>query len=228
MKRTIIVCGHGPGISDAVARKFGREGLSVAVVARNAERLKGAAAALAGEGITAQAFPCDLGNPDAVRALVREVRATLGPIGVVHWNAYGGGAGDLTTAPTEELRAVLDVALHGLIAAVQESLPDLKAEKGAVLVTGGGLAFYDPKIDAMAVGWRAMGLAIGKAAQHKAVGLLHASLAGEGVYVGEVVVLGAVKGTAFDAGQATLEASAIADKFWDIYQQRTEGSVNFS
>jgi NAD(P)-dependent dehydrogenase (short-subunit alcohol dehydrogenase family) len=228
MKRTIIVCGHGPGISDAVAQKFGREGLAVAIVARNAERLKGAAAALAGAGITAKAFPCDLGNLDEVRALVREVRATLGPIGVVHWNAYARGAGDLTTARTEELRAVLDVSLYGMIAAVQESLPDLKAQKGAVLVTGGGFAFYDPKIDAMAVGWGAMGLAIGKAAQHKAVGLLHAKLAGDGVYVGEVVVLGSVKGTAFDSGQATLEASAIADKFWDLYQRRAEASVNFT
>jgi NADP-dependent 3-hydroxy acid dehydrogenase YdfG len=228
MKRTILVCGHGPGISDAVARKFGREGLAVALVARNAERLRGAVAALASSGVTAQAFPCDLGDTDAVRTLVRDARAALGPIGVVHWNAYTGGAGDLTTAPTDELRKVLDVSVHGMLAAVQESLPDLKEEKGAVLVTGGGLAFYDPNVDAMAVGWGAMGLAIGKAAQHKAVGLLHAKLAGEGVYVGEVVVMGMVKGTAFDHGNATLEPSAIADKFWSLYQSRGECSANFA
>ncbi len=30
MTKTILVCGHGPGISDAVARKFGAEGFSVA------------------------------------------------------------------------------------------------------------------------------------------------------------------------------------------------------
>ncbi|HNN96996.1 MAG TPA: short-chain dehydrogenase, partial [Pseudomonadota bacterium] len=33
MQRTIVVAGHGPGISDAVARRFGREGFSVAIVA---------------------------------------------------------------------------------------------------------------------------------------------------------------------------------------------------
>lgn len=228
MTRTIVVCGHGPGISDAVARRFGREGFSVALVARNPERLAAAAAALGKAGVTAKAFPCDLGNPDAVRALVRDVRVALGPITVVHWNAYAGGAGDLTAARTDELRTSLDVSVLGLLAAVQESLPDLKKDKGAVLVTGGGLAFYDPKIDGMAVQWNAMGLAVAKAAQHKTVGLLHSKLAADGVYVGEVVVLGSVKGTAFDAGQATLEASSIADKFWQLFESRKEASVNIS
>jgi hypothetical protein len=42
----------------------------------------------------------------------------------------------------------------------------------------------------------------------------------EGVYVGEVVVSGVVKGTAFDSGNATLEAGTIADKFWELYRAR--------
>jgi NADP-dependent 3-hydroxy acid dehydrogenase YdfG len=227
MKPTIVVCGHGPGISDAVARRFGKEGFAVALVARNAERLKTAAEALTGTGLTAKAFPCNLGDPNAVRALIRDVRASLGPIVVLHWNAYTGGAGDLTTARAEELHAPIDVAVVGLVAAVQEALPDLKKEKGSVLVTGGGLAFYDPKVNAMAVQWGAMGLAVAKAAQHKAVGLLHQKLAGDGVYVGEVVVLGSVKGTAFDNGHATLEASDIAARFWELSQRRAEATVNF-
>lgn len=227
MSRTIIVCGHGPGISDAVAKRFGREGFSVALVARSADRLAAAAKALGAAGVKAQAFPCDLANPEAVQKLVRDVRAAFGPIGVLHWNAYGGGAGDLTSAPTAELRAVLDVAVHGLIAAVQEALPDLKSEKGAVLVTGGGFALYDPNIDAMATQFGAMGLAVGKAAQHKAVGLLAQRLSREGVYVGEVMVMGMVKGTAFDSGQATLDPADIAQKFWELSQARTDASVTF-
>jgi NADP-dependent 3-hydroxy acid dehydrogenase YdfG len=143
----------------------------------------------------------------------------------VHWNAYTGGAGDLTTASTDELRAVLNVTVHGLIAAVQASLPDLKANKGAVLVTGGGFAFYDPNVDAAATQFKAAGLAIGKAAQHKTVGLLQKALENDGVYVGEVVVTGLVKGTAFDSGNATLEASTIAEKFWSLYRERQPTTV---
>lgn len=226
MRPTIVVCGYGPGISDAVAKKFGRHGFAVALVARTASRVEAASAALAEAGVTARGFAVDLGDPDAVRALMGEVHAALGPIAVLHWNAFAGGAGDLTTASPGELRTSLDVSVHGLIAAVQAALPDLRSARGSVLVTGGGLAFYDPKIDAMAVQWGAMGLAVAKAAQHKAVGLLSQRLAGEGVYVGEVVVLGAVKGTAFDSGHATIEASAVADRFWALHEGRAETSVS--
>ena len=226
MKPAIIVSGHGPGISDAVARRFGREGHPVAIVARSRDRLATAAAALGQAGVKAQAFACDLGDVAAVTRMVADVRAALGPVGVVHWNAYQGGAGDLLAAP-DELRGVLDVAVHGLLAAVRAARADLIATKGSVLVTGGGFAFYDPQVDAMATQWGAMGLAVGKAAQHKAVGLLHQQLAKDGVFVGEVVVTGMVKGTAFDHGNATLEPSAIADRFWDVAAARKDATVTF-
>ena len=225
MAETIVICGYGVGISDAVARRFGKEGYRVAIVARNAERLNSAAQKLSADKIDVKAFACDVGDVDGVRKLVADVQSTLGPIKVLHWNAYTSGAGDLKTAGADELRAVLNVTVHGLVAAVQAALPDLKAQKGALLVTGGGFAFYDPAVDAAATQWGAQGLAIGKAAQHKTVGLLSKSLQPEGVYVGEVVVTGLVKGTAFDSGNATLEASTIAEKFWQLYRDRSVLSV---
>jgi NADP-dependent 3-hydroxy acid dehydrogenase YdfG len=228
MASTIVVCGYGPGISEGVARKFGAEGFQVALVARNEERVEKGAQALTEAGITAKGFACDLGDTTAVAALIEKVRSTLGPITVLHWNAYAGVAGDLSNADVADLRKTLDVSVSGLVVAVQKALPDLRSQKdGAVLVTGGGFAFYDANIDKMAVDWNAMGLAVAKAAQHKLVGLLHQKLKADGVYVGEVVVLGSVKGTSFDHGNATLEPSAIADRFWQIYQARTDITVSF-
>lgn len=219
--KTILIAGYGPGISDAVARRFGREGYAVALVARNAERLSAGVEALRKAGVEARAYPRDLGEPDAVRGLIKKVSASSGPVAVLHWNAYLSQAKDLTAAP-DELRAVLDVGVHGLLVAVQEALPDLREQKGAVLVTGGGLAFYDARIDAMAVEWGAMGLAVSKAAQHKVVGLLNKKLAADGVFAGEVTVTGMVKGTAFDRGNATLEPAAIAEAFWSLNQKRDQ------
>lgn len=227
--KTILVCGHGPGVSDAVARKFGAEGFAVALVARSAEKLNAAAAALVASGIQAKAFPADLSDAKAVAALVAEVRASMGPITVVHFNAYGGGGGDLLTDDLSGLQKALDISVFGLLGVVRGALPDLEAQKdAAVLVTGGGFAFYDPAIDAMATQFKAMGLATSKAAQHKVTGLLHEALKARGVYVGEVVILGMVKGTAFDSGHATLEASTVASKFWEVYTGRTERTVNVS
>jgi NADP-dependent 3-hydroxy acid dehydrogenase YdfG len=228
MKKTLVVCGHGPGISDAVARRFGREGFAVALVARTKERLEAAAAALREAGVEARAFPCDLGDPDAVATTLGQVAESLGPVVVVHYNAYGGAFGDLLTVDLAALRTAFDTSVTGLLAAVRAALPTLKEAKGSVLVTGGGFAFYDRNVDAMATRFGAGALAIGKASQHKTVGLLAQRLEGEGVFVGEVVVLGTVKGTRFDSGAGTLEASDIAERFWRLHVERDVTSVNFS
>jgi NAD(P)-dependent dehydrogenase (short-subunit alcohol dehydrogenase family) len=228
MAGTILIAGHGPGISDAVARRFGKAGYSVALVARDAQRLASAAAALELDGITAQAFPCDVSDPNAVRRLVRDVRGALGPIAVLHWNAYAGLAGDLTTASSDDLRKVLDVAIVSPVAAAQEALADLEAQKGAILITGGGFATYDPNVDAAIVKFGAMALGVSKAAQHKLAGILHEKLGPRGVFVGEVMVLGAVKGTAFDGGQpGTLDPHAIAEAFFQLCSKRDSITVRF-
>jgi NAD(P)-dependent dehydrogenase (short-subunit alcohol dehydrogenase family) len=51
--KTIAVFGVGPGMGRSVARRFGREGFQVALVARNQTRLDAFTAELAAEGITA-------------------------------------------------------------------------------------------------------------------------------------------------------------------------------
>ncbi|MCB9565845.1 MAG: SDR family NAD(P)-dependent oxidoreductase [Myxococcales bacterium] len=229
MAKTILICGYGPGISSAVARKFGAEGFQVALVARNAERLAAGVQALADAGVTAKAFPCDLGDAAAIERMVSEVHDALGPITVIHWNAYRGAAGDLTTCDPAELRAVLDVGVVGEVAAVQAALPDLRAQAGeaAVLVTGGGFAFYADPVDQMITQWRTMGLGVAKAAQHKLTGVLHHALKGDGIFVGSIVVMGMVKGTAFAQGDSGLDPDAIAGSFWHLYQDRGDIYRNF-
>ncbi|HSQ61810.1 MAG TPA: SDR family NAD(P)-dependent oxidoreductase [Polyangiaceae bacterium] len=228
MSKTIIVCGYGPGVSKAVAEKFGAEGFSVALASRSADKLSAGVKALEARGIKAAAFPTDLGDPASVKALVASVRKTLGPISVLQWSAYSGAAGDLLQADARAVHGALDVATVGVLAAVQEALPDLEKDaSSAVLITNGGFGLFDPQIDATVVQYNAMGLALANAAKHKLCGLLAEKLKTKGVYLGELMVLGTVKGTAFDQGQATLEASAIADKFWALYSARKESSVTF-
>jgi NADP-dependent 3-hydroxy acid dehydrogenase YdfG len=220
---TILVCGFGPGISTAVAEKFGAQGFAVALVARNKERLEAGVKALHAKGIKAAAFPADLSDLKAIPAMVDKAHSALGPIGAILWNAYGGGAGDLMTASAAEIRTVLDVATTSLLETVRAALPDLKkADKAAVLVTNGGLHIADPKVDAVGVSWNAMGLSMANAAKHKLVGLLAEKLKADKIHVAEVVVTAIVKGTAFDQGNGTIEARSVADKFWSLYEGRSE------
>jgi len=223
MPKSILVVGYGPAISAAIAERFGAAGFAVGLVARNEQRLAAGVKALEEKGIRAAAFVADAGDPSAIRGAIQQARAALGPIAILQWNAASVGPGDLLTAPSDEVRSLFDVSIVGLLAAVDEALPDLKAVgDGAVLITNGGLGELRPSVDELAVKLGSMGLALANAAKHKLVGLLATRLKGHGVYVGEVMVAGLVKGSASDRGHATLAASSVAQRFWELYQARRE------
>jgi short-subunit dehydrogenase len=227
MAKTILVCGFGTGISRSVAERFGKEGFSVGLVARSVERLDAGVKALEAKGVKAASFPTDLADVKAIPELAARVRAALGGLTVIHWNAYAGGAKDLLSADATALRAIFDVPVASLVTLVGAALPDLrKADGAAVLITNGGFAKMDPQMEAMTVAIDAnvgaMALSLANAAKDKLSGLLHAKLKPENVYVVQLMVNGMVKGTRFDSGNATLEPNAIADRFWSLYKARTE------
>jgi NAD(P)-dependent dehydrogenase (short-subunit alcohol dehydrogenase family) len=224
MSRTIVIVGFGPGVSTAVAEKFAAEGFDVALVARSHGSLIAGVAALEAKGATARAYQADASDPVAIGGAIARARAELGPIGVLHWNAYGGhDVRDLLTTDPLSVREVFDVAVVGLLAAIQEALVDLKSDgSGAVLVTNGAFGLVNPMMDQLALALNTSGVALANAAKHKLVGLLAQRLTAEGVYVGEVMIAGAVKGTGWAEGQEGIEASAVAAAFWTLYQARTE------
>ena len=230
MSKTIVVVGFGPGISTAVADKFGAEGFSVALVARNEARLAAGVAALEAKGVKAIAVPADASDPASIRAAINTARAALGPITALHRNAYGGSeAGDLMTVDPAAARGVFDVAVVGLLAAVQEAHADLKASgAGAVLVTNGAFGELGPMFDSFAVNMKSMGVALANAAKHKLVGLLAARLKDDGIFFGQVMVAGMVKGTAWDTGGGGIDPATVAGKFWDLYQGRGESYARVS
>jgi NAD(P)-dependent dehydrogenase (short-subunit alcohol dehydrogenase family) len=223
MSKTIIVVGYGPGISTGVAETFGAKGFNVALVGRTKERLDAGVAALKARGITAGGFVADAGDPASITSAIDAVRTELGAIHALHWNAYGEAAGDLTSATPDEIGGIFDVAITGLLAALQAALPDLKANKGALLVTNGAFGDLDPQVDAFAASSNYMGLALANAAKHKLVGLLSARLKDEGVHVGEVTIAGAIKGTAWATGNPNaIEPSAVGEAFHALFEGRSE------
>ena len=223
MPKTIMIVGYGPGTATAVAEKFGGEGFSVALIGRNGDRLNAGVTALKAKGINASAIPADAGDPASIRAAVQTVRSQLGPITILHWNAYGGtDVSDLLTADQAALHKIFDVAVFGLIAAADEALPDLKRNgEGAILISNGAFGLVSPEVDEAVINLHVMGLALSSAAKHKLVGLLAERLKGDGVYVGEVMVYRAIKTTPSVEGD-TVDPSVVAGKHWEIYQARGE------
>jgi hypothetical protein len=131
-------------------------------------------------------------------------------------------AGDLLTADQASLRKVFDVAVFGLLAATDEELPDLKQSgEGALLISNGAFGEVSPEIDEAVVNLHLMGLALSSAAKHKLVGLLAKRLKGDGVYVGEVTVYRAIRGTG-STGDDSVDPTVIAEKHWELYKARGE------
>ncbi|KAJ3274038.1 hypothetical protein HDV01_003531 [Terramyces sp. JEL0728] len=221
MSKIAIIAGYGTGISHAAATHFGKNGLHVALLARTKEKLDSSVAEFAKQGIQASAFPVDLSKPELVKKTIEDIRKH-GSVELLFWNPYGAAKGLLDTTAAE-LDDSIKLTTTSLVIATQAVLPDLEKHKGSILVTGGGLSLENEDSVSSAINWNLATLAVAKASQRKLVHLLHNTLKPKGVYVGEVTVLGIVKGTAFDSdGKSTLTSEFIVSKFEELLSKRSQ------
>lgn len=191
MKHCIIV-GAGPGLGEAIARKFGRNGFVVSLIARNELALRDQVARLKEAGIEAHYAKADAGDAEQLAVALEQLQAMLGSCQVLVYNAAVLRPGEPLDLTLEALRTEFDVNLVGALQAVKVVAPQMVAsEKGAILFTGGGLAL-EPYPE-----WTS--LALGKAALRSLAFSLYKELAPKGVHVAVVAVCGIVKpGGPFD------------------------------
>jgi len=207
-----------------VATHFGKEGFQLALLSRTQAKLDTAVAEFEKTGVTAKGFSVDLSLPSKVAETLKAVSSTFGPIVILFWNPYG-AIRPILELKAEELNSEFNLTTTSLVIAVQTVLHDLESHKGksAVLVTGAALGLDNAEAAQIAVAWGAGTISIAKAAQRKAVHMLHYALKPKDIFVGEVTVLEAVKGTAFDSQKtATLTSEAIAAQFVKLYDARKE------
>ena len=79
MSKSIAVFGAGPGLGQAVARRYAREGYAVTLVGRRPEPLDLVAKELASAGTTAHVITADLSDTGATPRLAEQIRAKAGP-----------------------------------------------------------------------------------------------------------------------------------------------------
>jgi 3-oxoacyl-[acyl-carrier protein] reductase len=85
--RVAIVTGASQGIGRSIALKFAQKGATVALAARNQEKLDELAAEIGGAGGKAAVFVLDVGNEDQVKATFKKIIADLGKIDILINNA---------------------------------------------------------------------------------------------------------------------------------------------
>jgi NADP-dependent 3-hydroxy acid dehydrogenase YdfG len=103
-----VIVGAGSGLSASLARLFSREGMRVAIAARNTANL----GALSGE-TGAQSFACDAVDPGQVARLFEDVDSRLGVPDVVAYNASARLRGSLIELVPAEVEHALRVSAFG-------------------------------------------------------------------------------------------------------------------
>jgi NAD(P)-dependent dehydrogenase (short-subunit alcohol dehydrogenase family) len=209
-ERALIV-GAGQGLSAALARLFSREGMRVALAARNPDRL----AALCKE-TGAHAFSCDATDAGQVQQLYADVEKAVGEPDVVIYNASGrvrGPVADLEPADVE--RALAVTAFGGFLVAQQAARRMLTKKRGAILFTGASASVKGyPRSAAFAMGKFALrGLAQSMARE----------LAPQGIHVAHFVIDGGIaragRAPASDQPDSLLDPDAIASNYLHVLRQ---------
>lgn len=199
MSKSITIVGAGPGIGQAVAEKFGREGWTIVLTARSATRLSAMAAELQAKGIKAFALPADATRPDDIRAALAEAERIAGELTVVHFNAAVVRQQDLYSMGDDEVVGDLAINVAAGLHTIRAAIERFGNAGGAILVTGGGLATAPHPAYAS--------LGVGKAALRNLVQGLAAPLAERGIRIGIATVA-----TLVDPGSK--EAADVAELLW--------------
>jgi len=203
----IAIIGAGPGLGAAVARKFGREGFSIALISRNQSKLDDMVAELATAGVQASAYAADVREPTQVESALERAAAELGPITALQYSPlpsrdYLKPVLDLT--PELALEALQFSAL-GLVHAARAVLPAMRAAGGGsiILINGG------TSVKARA-GFA--GTSVAFPAESAYGEMLHDALEDEGVRVSQLVIPGGIPQLDLPNG-----IDDVAERIWELH-----------
>lgn len=136
-----LVTGVGPGTGTALVERFAAEGYRIAMLARSEHRLRALEERFAG----AEAFVCDVADPDALAATHRSVCDRLGPPDIAIHNAVGGAFGDYLTVEAAVLERNFQINVMALFALARLTVPSMIARGGGVLMATGNTSAYRGK-----------------------------------------------------------------------------------
>jgi short-subunit dehydrogenase len=208
MSKSIAVFGAGPGLGQAVARRYAREGYAVTLVARRPEPLDRLADKLTSSGATAHVVTADLADTGAVPRLAERIRAQVGELDALYY-APTPSTGFVPAAnlTPQHAESFMPLILYTMLELVQEFLPHMIEQgDGAILTAQGGSTVRGlPNMS---------GPSPAQAAQRNYLQALHAEVAEKGVYVGMLYVGAAIESSAFHTEME--QAKAAGEQVWEM------------
>ena len=136
MADSALVCavaGIGPGNGEALARRFSADGYAVAMLSRRTDL----SAKLAGELPRARSYACDVSDASSVATTFAAIRADLGDVDALLFNAGSGVWGSIEDVSPEDFERAWRVNTLGLFLTAREVIPPMKRKgRGAIVVIG--------------------------------------------------------------------------------------------
>jgi len=208
---TALIVGAGEGLSASLARLFSREGMRVALAARQVEKLSPLC-----QETGARAFACDAVNAEQVARLFQDVDKALGVPDVVVYNASARARGPLVDlVPADVERALVVSAFGGFLVAQQAARRMLPKGRGAILLTGASASVKGYPQSAP--------FAMGKFALRGLAQSMARELAPQGIHVAHFVIDGGIRNPgrteAPDKPASLLDPNAIASSYLHVLQQ---------
>ncbi|NMF61037.1 SDR family NAD(P)-dependent oxidoreductase [Pseudanabaena yagii] len=211
MTAIALIIGAGSGLSASLARLFAKEGITVALAARQIDKLAG----LAGE-IGASRFTVDASKPDQVEQLFNQVEQQLGVPTIVIYNPSARISGAIVDLdPVEVLRTLEITAYGGFLVAQAAAKRLLKVGEGAIFFTGASASVKGYA--------RSAPFAMGKFALRGLAQSLARELAPQNIHVAHFVIDGGIRSDRrpepVDKPDSLLDPDAIAQTYLSILRQ---------
>jgi 3-oxoacyl-[acyl-carrier protein] reductase len=207
--KVAIVTGGSEGLGRATAARLAEEGAHVAIVARTADKLESAAAAIRDRVPGAEVVPitADVSDPaDVTRIIDRSVEA-LGRLDILVNNAGTARALPVLDADDETWQADLDLKLFAAIRLTRLAVPHMRDQGGGRVVNVLATSAKTPGAASVPTSVsRAAGLALTKA--------LSQELAADRILV-NAVLIGLVKSGQWERLAARSESASALDELYD-------------
>lgn len=132
-----VVIGAGDATGGAIARRFAREGFTLCVTRRQAEKLEPLVRTIEQTGGRAHAFGCDARREEEMVHLFDHIEQDIGPIQVVVFNIGANVHFSITETTERVYRKVWEMAaLSGFLTGREAAKAMLPRSRGTIIFTG--------------------------------------------------------------------------------------------
>ena len=205
----LLIVGAGPRLGGAIARRFGRDGYSIALVSEDEPSVTALGQALQDEGIVTDWAVADVRDDAALRAAVRRLAETTGDIEVVLHNVSLWREATVLDLTPDQLLDDVRAGAACLLGIAQAAVPGMLAAGGGTILATGSAAADTPSPGAPTLG-------VQKAALRALVQAMALDLGPQGIHCATVTINGLIGSSeVFDPGR-------IAEVFYAVAHERRD------